>query len=125
MPPKVATASFTREEGAAAVDRLVALPERPDALFCFNDLLALGALRRLHDHGVAVPDEVAVVGVDDIEDGRYSTPSLTTIRPDKAGIARLAVQLLADRLDAAPDAAEPARELEASYDLVVRESSGG
>ncbi len=122
----VPTTSFTRAEGAAAVDRLLALPEPPDALFCFNDLLALGALRRLHERGVAVPGEVAVVGVDDIEDGRYSTPSLTTIRPDKERIAQLAVQLLAERLESGPAERDRApRELEAPYDLVVRESTGG
>ncbi len=129
LPPDpalvVPTTSFTRAEGAAAVDRLLALPAPPDALFCFNDLLALGALRRLHELGVRVPTDVAVVGVDDIEDGRYATPTLTTIRPDKARIAQLAVQLLADRLDTSDGAPRPARELEAPYDLVVRESTGG
>lgn len=122
----VATESFTRAQGAAAASELLALPEPPDALFCFNDLLALGALRRLSELGVQVPEEVAVVGVDDIEDGRYSTPSLTTVRPDKHRLAQLAVQLLADRLDAEPGETQPpARELEAPYDLVVRESTAG
>ena len=111
--------AFTRAEGAAAVDRLLALADPPDALFCFNDLLALGALRRLHERGVRVPDEVAV---DDIEDSRYSTPTLTTIRPDKERIARLAVELLSERLGASGEA-RPPREVEAPYDLVIREST--
>jgi len=120
----VPTASFTRYEGSAAVDRLMSLAEPPDALFCFNDLLALGAVRRLHELGARVPDQVAVVGVDDIEDSRYATPTLTTIRPDKARIAALAVGLLADRIgDALTGAARPARGREAPYDLVVREST--
>ena len=73
-----------------------------------------------------MPEDVAVVGVDDIEDGRYSTPTLTTIRPDKAQIARLAVELIADRLSgpADPAAREP-RELAADFTLVVRESTAG
>jgi DNA-binding LacI/PurR family transcriptional regulator len=122
----VPTASFTRHEGAAAVDHLMSLERPPDALFGFNDLLALGALRRLHDLGAVVPHDVAVVGVDVIEDSRYATPTLTTIRPDKARIAQLAVELLADRIgDAATGAVRLARELEAPYDLVVRESTGG
>jgi DNA-binding LacI/PurR family transcriptional regulator len=120
------TVSFTRAEGAAAVDRLLALAAPPDALFCFNDLLALGALRRLHERGLRVPQDVAVVGIDDIEEGRFATPSLTTIRPDKARIAHLAVALLAERLETGEGVEpQPPQELEAPYELVVRESTGG
>ena len=120
----VPAGSFSRDEGARAVDTLLDLPRRPDAIFCFNDLLALGALRRLHERRVRVPTDVAVVGIDDIEDGRWATPTLTTIQPDKEQIARLAVQLLADRLDdhEGPAAGKP-QELEAAFQLVVRESS--
>jgi DNA-binding LacI/PurR family transcriptional regulator len=122
----IPAASYHGEHGAAAVDPLLALPEPPDAIFCFNDLLALGALRRLHEKGVRVPDDVAVVGIDDIEDGRYSVPSLTTVRPDKQRIAELAVRLLADRLEAPEaEAHRSPRELDAPFDLVVRESTGG
>jgi LacI family transcriptional regulator, repressor for deo operon, udp, cdd, tsx, nupC, and nupG len=69
-----------------------------------------------------VPEDIALVGFDDIEDGRYSTPSLTTIRPDKTQIAKHAVQLLLSRLDG--DQSPPA-ELPADYDLVIRESTAG
>ncbi|MFE7748019.1 substrate-binding domain-containing protein, partial [Streptomyces sp. NPDC057428] len=75
---------------------------RPDALVCFNDQLALGALRALHEHGVRVPEEVAVIGFDDVEGGRFSVPTLSTVAPDKAAVARTAVQLLQRRIDAAP-----------------------
>jgi LacI family transcriptional regulator, repressor for deo operon, udp, cdd, tsx, nupC, and nupG len=103
--------------------RLLELAEPPDAVFCFNDLLALGALRVLHEHGVRVPDDVAVVGVDDIEDGRYTTPTLTSVRPDKEFIARVAVQLLHEWLESeGPDRAAP-REVVAPHELMVRESS--
>jgi DNA-binding LacI/PurR family transcriptional regulator len=80
-----------------------------------------------------VPGEIAVVGFDDIEDGRFSSPSLTTICPDKERIATLAVELLADRLEAGPRRDDnnagkgqaEARELLAPYDLTVRESTAG
>ncbi|WP_020390549.1 LacI family DNA-binding transcriptional regulator [Kribbella catacumbae] len=114
------TEFFHRADGAAAMSDLLALPDPPDAVFCYNDLLALGALRTILSHGLRVPDDIALVGFDDIEDGRYSTPSLTTIRPDKTQIAKHAVQLLLNRLDG--DKSAPA-ELSADYDLVIREST--
>lgn len=116
------TEFFHRADGAAAMADLLALPEPPDAVFCYNDLLALGALRTILSRSLRVPEDIALVGFDDIEDGRYSTPSLTTIRPDKTQIAKHAVQLLLNRLDG--DQSPPA-ELPADYDLAIRESTTG
>ena len=70
-----------------------------DALFCFNDLLALGAMEALHRHGVDVPGDVAVVGFDDIEEGRHTVPGLTTVAVDLAVLAGAAVDSLVRRLD--------------------------
>ncbi|MFI7597096.1 LacI family DNA-binding transcriptional regulator [Actinoplanes sp. NPDC049681] len=121
--------SFHRADGAAAMARLLDGPAgAPDAVFCFNDVLALGAIRTLLDRGLSVPGDIAVIGFDDIEDGRFSTPTLSTIAPDTAGIARLAVDLLAERLgETRPDAepAGPPRELKVDYRLVPRESTLG
>ena len=119
----VPSESYHRADGAAAMAGLLSLPSPPDAVFCFNDLLALGAMRMLHERGVRVPDDVAVVGFDDIEDGRYSTPTLTTIRPDKKRIAELAVRLLAEQLEDGGRGHSP-REVIAPFDLAVRESTG-
>jgi LacI family repressor for deo operon, udp, cdd, tsx, nupC, and nupG len=105
------------------MQRLLDLPEPPDAVFCFNDLLALGALRTLQERGVRVPEDVAVVGWDDVEDGRYSTPTLTTISPDKQQIASLAVEFLVSQLRS--EHAGPPREVTADFGLVVRESTAG
>jgi DNA-binding LacI/PurR family transcriptional regulator len=70
-----------------------------------------------------VPDDVAVAGFDDIEDGRYARPSLTTVQPGRAEIARVAVDLLMDRLSETP--ARPCgEEVVVSHQLVVRESTG-
>jgi DNA-binding LacI/PurR family transcriptional regulator len=114
---------YRRAHGAAALRRLLDSAEPPDAVFCFNDLLALGALRVLHEAGLRVPDDVAVLGWDDIEDGRYSTPTLTTISPDKQQIASIAVDVLAARLG--DGRADPPREETAGFELVVRESTCG
>ncbi|RLP82485.1 LacI family transcriptional regulator [Micromonospora sp. BL4] len=113
--------AWHRADGAAAMRSLLTSGVRPDAVFCFNDTLALGALRALHEAGLRVPEDVAVVGFDDIEDGRFSIPTLTTVAPDKAQIARLAVELLAERLDG--DRTASARELSAPYRLELREST--
>ena len=115
--------SYHRADGAAAMTALLALKEPPDAVFCFTDLLALGAIRVLHERGLRIPADVAVVGFDDIEDGRYSTPTLTTVRPDKLRIAELAVQLLAERIFAGGVHTRKAKELIAPFDVAVREST--
>ncbi|MCG5468852.1 LacI family transcriptional regulator [Micromonospora sp. LAH09] len=115
-------AAWHRADGAAAMQGLLTSGVRPDAVFCFNDTLALGALRALHEAGLRVPEDVAVVGFDDIEDGRFSIPTLSTVAPDKEKIAQLAVELLANRLDG--DRTAPAREVSAPYRLEIRESTG-
>lgn len=65
-----ATETYSREAGRQAMLRLLDLPEPPDAVFCFNDLMAIGALRACSERGVRVPDDVAVAGFDDILEGR-------------------------------------------------------
>ncbi len=117
--------NFHRADGAAAMARLLDSTEPPDAVFCFNDLLALGAIRTLLSRGVAVPDAVAVIGFDDIEDGRFCTPTLSTIAPDAPRIAQLAVDLLAERLGDSPASSGAPRELRVDHRLMVRESTAG
>ncbi|NUT36656.1 MAG: LacI family DNA-binding transcriptional regulator [Hamadaea sp.] len=89
----VEAATYSRAEGAAAMRRLLDLPQPPDAVFCFNDLLAVGALAAARDRGLDVPGDVAVVGFDGVDEGNYTAPRLTTIAPDKAAIADAAVEL--------------------------------
>ena len=95
----------------------------PDAFFCFNDTVALGAMRGLHEAGLRVPDDVAVIGFDDLEDGRVTTPSLSSISPDKARIAELVVGLLADRISG--QRTGPGEELTVEHRLMARESTLG
>lgn len=112
--------NFSRADGAEAVRGLLGLDSPPDAVFCFSDPLALGALRALHELGIRVPDDVAVVGFDDIEDGRFSVPTLTSISPDKRWIARTALDRIEGRLSG--DIREP-ETLIGPHSLVIRESS--
>jgi hypothetical protein len=83
---------------------------------------AIGAMREALCRGLRIPDDIAVVGFDDIEEGRYSFPSLTTISPDKQGIARKAVEQLFARLR---DPTLPSGSHLAGHSLIVRESSEG
>jgi DNA-binding LacI/PurR family transcriptional regulator len=95
---EVPTVQFDRAEGARAVEALIASGTAFDALFCFNDLLALGALEALERHGRDVPGDVAVVGFDDIAEARHAGPGLTTVAPDREVLATAAVDSLVHRL---------------------------
>lgn len=117
----IETPWFDRSDGYDATLRLLASGTEFDALFCFTDLLALGAIRALHEGGLRVPHDVAVVGIDGSQEGRYSVPSLTSISPDKEDIAHRALAMLRDRIDSG-DQAEGV-DYEASFALAVRESA--
>jgi DNA-binding LacI/PurR family transcriptional regulator len=119
---ELAVRRLHRADGVRAMRSLLAAGPVPDALFCFTDELALGAMRELADAGLRVPDDVAVVGFDDIEDGRYAVPSLTTIAPDKAQIADRALDRLLTRIDVADT---PPHDLVAGHRLIGRESTLG
>ncbi|PRX01059.1 UNVERIFIED_ORG: LacI family transcriptional regulator [Actinomadura viridilutea] len=90
----VAMGDFTRESGAAAMRQLLEDDPGLDAVFAANDLMAIGALHALRQAGRRVPDDVAVVGFDDIEAARYTDPPLTTVRQPVAEVARAVVRRL-------------------------------
>lgn len=115
-----AAAHYSRADGYRAAQALLALPDRPDAILCYSDLLAMGALRAVFDAGLTVPDDVAVIGIDDIEEGRYSRPTLSTVSLDTPFIAREAIARIAARI-AEPD--EPAVEVTAPHTVLPREST--
>jgi DNA-binding LacI/PurR family transcriptional regulator len=91
----VAVGDFTRESGAVAMRQLLADDPQLDAVFVASDLMAFGALTALKEAGRRVPDDVAVVGFDDVEQSRYVEPPLTTVRQPIIGQGReMARQLL-------------------------------
>lgn len=112
---------FTEEAGAAAAGAALATVPRPTALFAANDSMAVGALSALAAAGVAVPDEMAVAGFDDIPIARYVTPPLTTLRVDVAELGRRALGLLLDAIRQ-PSSTAPRRETIAAT-LVARAST--
>ena len=113
--------AFQRIDGARAMERLLDLSSPPDAVYCFNDLLALGALHTLHRRGVRVPEDVALIGTDDIAEARFSTPRLSTVAQDQVEIATHAVDALLHRLGEGAD--EPPREVTVGFELRAREST--
>lgn len=115
--------SWHRRGGAAAMARLLAGGLNFDAVFAFNDTLALGAMRVLQEAGVRIPQDVAIVGFDDLDETRYSLPALSTVNPRRDQIAQAALDTLLRRIDGGADL--EAREIETDFSLEVRESSGG
>ncbi len=111
---------FSREEGERLTHGLVRRAADLDAVICASDLLAIGALRALRELGRRVPEDVAVVGWDDIVDGRYSSPSLTTIASDLRILAEYALDALVRRIEGDRT---PGRRLVVPHALRVRGSS--
>ena len=117
---QIAANRYSREEGYAAAASLMKADERPDALFCYSDTLAIGAMRAVFDAGLNVPDDVAVIGIDNIEEGRYARPSLSTVSLDTAFVAHEAIARLTARI---ADRDAPRVQVVARHELVVRGST--
>ena len=117
----VISTGFTRAGGRAAMRELLAHPQPPSAVFCANDLVAIGAMDVIHEHGLRVPANVAVVGCDDIELAGAATPPLTTVRHPAAELGRQAAALLLSRMT--KEFNGPGRHVISPTELVVRRSS--
>lgn len=99
-PALVVDSDFTAEGGVRAMEQLLTACPDLDAVFVSNDLMASGALRVLRERGIRVPQDVALVGFDDMETVAETTePPLTTVRQDVEGMGRLMVRLLMERLN--------------------------
>ena len=94
-----------------------------DAVFALNDELGLGALRVMQERRIRVPEDVAIIGFDDVDEGRYSLPSLSTIDPGRREIARLAVEILVGRIAARESDDAPRLEVRSTFRIVEREST--
>jgi LacI family transcriptional regulator len=119
-PELVVESDFSIDSGVAAARALLDLPERPTAIFGFNDNVAIGALRAAAERGIRVPDELSVVGFDDSEQSALVTPALTTVRQPLAEMGRMAVSLLLRLLD---HQRVEAMSIELATRLVVRDST--
>ena len=93
-PELVAHGDGKPEGGEQAMAHLLDLPNRPTAVFCYNDMSALGALPQIRAHGLKVPDDVSVVGFDDLYFCQYLDPPLTTVRQPLRQMGRMAMETL-------------------------------
>jgi DNA-binding LacI/PurR family transcriptional regulator len=118
----VSGGKWHRSSGADAMEELLATGQKFDAVLALNDTLALGAVRALKAHGIRIPEDVAVAGFDNIDEASFSSPTLTTVDPNRVHIARTAVDLLVKRM--AGDDSEH-HEIVAPYQLHLRESTLG
>jgi LacI family transcriptional regulator len=82
------------EPGRQAAEKLLGLPEPPTAIFAFNDNIAIGAIKAARARGLRVPDDLSIVGFDDVEGATIVSPELTTVRQPLAEMGRTAVSLL-------------------------------
>jgi DNA-binding LacI/PurR family transcriptional regulator len=111
----------TYETGYQGMQRLLALTNRPSAAFARNDYTAFGAISAARDQGLSVPDDIAVVGFDNVPLGAYSTPPLTTIEQPTPELGRKAVSMLLERLNG--QVSGEGREICFPCRLIVREST--
>lgn len=111
---------MTLESGRTAVHRLVGAGVDFDGVVAVTDTVAQGVLRGLADHGIGAPDQVRVVGFDNIPESKYLVPSLTTVAPDHGWMAEMAVRLVVERM---ADPSRPTAEYVAPFDIIAREST--
>jgi LacI family transcriptional regulator len=115
------TGNHRIDGGEAAMQRLLALSHRPTAVLTSNDLTAMGALRALHKAKLRVPEDVSVIGFDDIEVSEYMHPALTTVRLSRKEVAEKAFSALSTLL---LGKSGKGREYGIETHLVVRDSTG-
>ena len=105
--------------GMRAMEQLLHLPQRPTAVFCYNDMEAIGALRVAREHGLRIPADLSVIGLDDISLASYTDPPLTTIQQPKGELGRVAAQILLDLLSGG----SPDSRIKLPGKLIVRQST--
>jgi LacI family transcriptional regulator, galactose operon repressor len=120
-PQLSAIGDFTRIGGAAAMGKLLSRRVRPRAVFCANDLMAIGAMDAIRGAGLSVPDDVAVVGYDDIEAAGLITPDLTTVLNPAYEMGRACGRLLLERMSGRRDG--PRVEVVIPHRLIPRTSA--
>ncbi|BBH19036.1 LacI family transcriptional regulator [Paenibacillus baekrokdamisoli] len=112
--------TFFEESGYEAMKRLIKAGKLPRAIFAASDLLAIGAMRAMKEHNLQVPQDIAIIGCDDIDACKYTSPALSTIRQNKEKIGILSARMLFDLINNQ----SPSNAFIVDPELIVRESCG-
>mgnify|MGYP005839761069 CR=1 FL=1 len=120
VPELIRTGDYLFASGLRAMEELLALAERPTAVFATSDLMAIGALKAAGAHGVKVPEEMALVGFDDIEAAQWTSPTLTTVRQPLRQLGEIGGRTI---VKAITERSEQTR-ISLGCTLVIRESCG-
>jgi LacI family transcriptional regulator len=118
----VAGANWLAQPAREEMKRMLSQPEPPDGVFCCSDVMAIGAMAAIEEAGLSIPEDVAVVGFDDVDYASLVTPTLTTVRQDRKKVAEAAIEAILQLFER-PDEAPPVSLL--PVELVVRESAPG
>ena len=122
-PAFVVEGDHTLEGGATAMEGLLALRDMPTAVLCSNDLTAIGVLHKLYRTGLRVPEDVSVIGFDDIHLAQVTMPPLTTVQMSRFEIAKAAFGALQSQVEK-PQDSHGKREFSIPTQLIMRESTG-
>ncbi|MCX2724588.1 substrate-binding domain-containing protein [Roseibium salinum] len=115
---------FSLKSGHDAAERILAMEDRPTAVFCASDQVAFGLISTLTANGLDVPQDMSVIGFDDIELSEHYVPALTTIRQDRRALGTKAAALLLERIDPASEMRDaPVAPVMVDVELVVRRSA--
>lgn len=120
-PALMAEGDYSQESGYRAMRQLLGLPKRPTAVFAASDVMALGAQRAIHEAGLTSPDDIALVGFDDVPAAAYANPPLTTMRQPSTELGVQAVRVILAQIE---DPSKPPAAVRLPATLVVRSSCG-
>jgi DNA-binding LacI/PurR family transcriptional regulator len=107
--------------GYKVIKRLLAANESFSAVFAFNDISAMGAIRAIRDAGMSVPEDISIVGFDDIQSAAYQIPGLTTVRQPLRKMGKIAAETLLRRINR--PGVEQASQITVEPELIVRETT--
>ena len=120
QPELVLYGTATPESAMEAVANFLNLPEPPTAVFCYDDMTALGAMRQIHAAGLRVPEDISVIGFDDLSIVQFTDPPLTTVRQPMQEMGRLAMETMLDLLGGSG----ATHKIKVRGELIVRGSTG-